>query len=69
MKNVFQAHLRLYDFNNIVVIRLTNKKVQIDGSTNNLVWRSKKIRASVREKKTSFEAGHVSWIKDPACEK
>ena len=67
MKNVFQVHLWLCDFNNIVVIRLTNKRAQIASSTNNLVWYSKKLRASVQEKKKSFEAGHVSWIEDAAC--
>ena len=36
-----------------VVIRLTNKRVQIVGSTNNLVLRSKKMRALVREKKVN----------------
>ena len=42
---------------NTVAIRLTNKRTQIAGSTNNLVWRFKKTRASVREKKT----GSRSW--------
>ena len=68
-KNIFQVHLQLWNCNNIVVFRPTNKRAQVAGSSNNLVWRSKKMRASVREKKTSFEAGHVSWIKAAACEK
>ena len=69
MKNVIQVHLQLCNCSNIFVIRLTNERAQIAGSMNNLVWRSKKMRTSVQEKKTSFEAGHVSWIKDAACEK
>ena len=46
-------YILLSDCTNTVVIRLTNKRAQIAGSTNNLVWRFKKMRASVREKKTS----------------
>ena len=51
-KTYFKCIL-LSDCNNIVVIRPTNKRAQIAGSTNNLVWRSKKMRASVRGRKTS----------------
>ena len=71
MKNVFQVHLWLCNCNNIVVIKLVVivvKRAQIVGSTNNLVWCSQ-MRASPQEKETSFEADHVSWIKDAGCEK
>ena len=54
MKNVFHVHFLLSDCSNTVVIRLTNKRAQIADSTNNLVWRFKKMRTSVREKETSF---------------
>ena len=54
-KTYFKCIL-LSDCNNIVVIRPTNKRAQIAGSTNNLVWRSKKMRASVRGKKTSSQS-------------
>ena len=52
--------ISLSNCNNIVVIRPTNKIAQIAGSTNNLAWCSKKMRASVPGKKTSSR----SW----ACE-
>ena len=58
----------LSDCTKTVVIRLTNKRVQITGSMNNLVWRFKKMRASVWEKKTSSQnrpselnEGHSLW--------
>ena len=41
---------------NTVVIRLTNKRAQIAGSMNNLLWCSKKMRALVQKKKTSSES-------------
>ena len=58
----------LSDCTNTVVIRLTNKRAQIAGSINNLVWHSKKMRASVREKRTSswswpckLDEGYSLW--------
>ena len=51
-KTYFKCIL-LSDCNNIVVIRLVNKRAQIARSTNNLVWCSKKMRALVQRKKTS----------------
>ena len=66
-KTYFKCIL-LSDYNNIVVIRPTNKRAQIASPTNNLVWCSKKIRALVRGKKTSSQScpceldkGHSLW--------
>ena len=58
----------LSDCINTIVIRLTNKRAQIAGSTNNLVWRFKKNESlGARKDKLVHKAGHVSKAKDAAC--
>ena len=47
---------------NTVVTRLANKRAQIASSKNNLEPQCKK-------RKLIHKAGHVSWMKDAACEK
>ena len=50
--NTFHVHFtkRLH---NAVAIRLKNKRAQIAGSLNNLMWQFKTMRALVREKKNT----------------
>ena len=47
-----------------------NKRAQIAGSTNNLMWHLKKNESlCARKERLVHDAGHVSWKKDETCEK